>query len=68
MTPELLPLLLHLQNPFRPEDMARMDIEDNFRIYGTHPQCLGCRESCKQYAAPGSSITFCPKIMEEARV
>ena len=62
---EILPLLLHLRNPFRPEDMARMDIEDNFRHYGTHPNCRRCHFGCKQYAAPGSVIVYCPKVREE---
>jgi hypothetical protein len=62
---ELLPLLLHLQNPFRPEDMARMEIEDNFRHYGIHSKCYRCQHDCKQYAAPGSVIVYCPKVVEE---
>jgi hypothetical protein len=65
----LLPLLLHLQNPFRPEDMARDEIEDNFRHYGVHPNCQRCQFGCKQYAAPDSVIVYCPKVaMEEAHV
>jgi len=45
--------------------MARMDIEDNFRHYGTHPNCRRCQLGCKQYDAPGSVIVYCPKVREE---
>lgn len=61
--------MFHLRNPFRPEDMARDDIEANFRHYGTHPNCRRCKLGCKQYAAPDSVIVYCPKVaMEGAHV
>ena len=48
--------------PFTPEDMARMDMTENFRRYGRHPQCRGCREGCPTYAAPDSVIIYCPRF------
>lgn len=48
--------------PFHPREKAQMEIDEEFEHFGLHPQCQGCAEPCRQYAAPGSRIIYCKRI------
>lgn len=43
------------------------EIGDSFKRYGLHPHCAGCIERCRQYNAPGSIITTCPRTTGAAQ-
>lgn len=43
------------------EIMLTADIESNFKRYGQHPMCAGCKDSCKQYRAPGLTRLVCKR-------
>ena len=55
------------EGPFDGLGYSRCERNLRFRWYGTHAQCLGCEEKCKQYQAKGLTRLVCRKSPEWER-
>lgn len=42
------------------------EIGYHFQVYGVHPHCAGCGETCRQPNCPGARIVFCPRMRRES--
>jgi hypothetical protein len=49
-------------------DELRAQILVNLKARGIHPQCRGCKRTCKQYAARDATIVYCPAKEEALKI